>query len=464
MRNAVTDLATLKPIDLDAVEKEIRVQRAIDERNTPEASKEEVDLSFANTIADRLGSAATIASKDAIGRLVYQRTQAAKACEGLDFEKEKNQIRSRQSEIRVEIRRDEDDLNYAFELFQRSKAFFDQYREERSLVRPAKRGEQFGTLMAFLAIIASIEAIFNAIFLAPVDPAGIVFGWITAVLISLVNVGLGFAVGNGSKLFNSIRIHAKILGATIALIGTPLLFAFHYLVMKYRAEMSLLGEEVEAGGEYIGLSELFERTWVAILEHPFAVGDMISFIVFIVGVFIACLAIRKGFTTGDPYPGYTAAQAQFEVNRAGFVDRRNGHLDELQSLRDDVIDQIDQFIRDADAGKTKALNWAQQSRALLQSYRTFTNSVDTTASQLIERYLEPIKGREKTAVRKRLKERIEPALAHAADIEALVDDVVEAAERGAEDAREARRDADELRTETIASIDKQIADFKEKFD
>lgn len=464
MSTAVTDLATLKPIDMDAVEKEMNVQTAIDERNAADTVKEDFDLSFANGLADRLGSAASVAAKDATGRLTYQRNQAVKACEGLDFEKEKNKIRGLQSEIRVEIRRDEDDLKYDFELFQRAKEHFDNYREERKLIRPAKRGEAFSTLIAFLAIIAIVEAFFNAIFLAPVDPAGLVWGWLTSVLISIVNVGFGVAVGNGAKLFNSIRLHANLLGTSIAGIGVPALLAFHYLVMKYRAEMSLLGEEIESGGEYIGLSELFQRTWASILAHPFDVGDMISLIVFFVGIGVAALAVRKGYTIDDHYPGFTSAQSQFETNRSAFIDRRNRHLDRLQDLRDEVVDHIDRFIREADAGKTKALNWAQQSRSLLQSYQTFTNSVDATASQLINRYVSPLKGREKTTVRRRLKERVEPSILHAADIEALVEDVCRSAEEGAEDAREARQQADDLRAETIAAIDQQIADFKEEFD
>lgn len=199
MANAVSDLATLKPIDFDAVEKEMKVQAAIEERGLPDTAKEDADLEFANDLADRLGSAASIAAKDVTSRLVYQQNQAVKACEGLDFEREKNQIRKRQSEIRVEIRRDEDDLKYAFELFQRSKEHFDSYRAARNLIRPAKRSEPAGTLFGFLAIIAMVEAFFNAIFLAPVDPAGLVWGWLTSVLISIVNVGFGFGVGNRNE-------------------------------------------------------------------------------------------------------------------------------------------------------------------------------------------------------------------------------------------------------------------------
>lgn len=267
MANAVSDLATLKPIDFDAVEKEMKVQAAIEERGLPDTAKEDADLEFANDLADRLGSAASIAAKDVTSRLVYQQNQAVKACEGLDFEREKNQIRKRQSEIRVEIRRDEDDLKYAFELFQRSKEHFDSYRAARNLIRPAKRSEPAGTLFGFLAIIAMVEAFFNAIFLAPVDPAGLVWGWLTSVLISIVNVGFGFGVGNGTKLFNSFRLHAKILGSLIAAVGVPSLFAFHYLVMKYRAEMSRLGEEIESGGEYIGTVRTV-RTDLGIYPSP----------------------------------------------------------------------------------------------------------------------------------------------------------------------------------------------------
>jgi methylglyoxal synthase len=228
--------------------------------------------------------------------------------------------------------------------------------------------------------------------------------------------------------------------------------------------MSLVGEEIEAGGDYLTLSELFVRTWESILSNPANVGDMISFVVFIVGVGIALFAVKEGYSIGDPYPGYTAAQDRFEANRSGFIDRRNRHLDDLQDLRDDVINEIDSFIKAADAGKTKAINWAQQSRTLLQSYRTFRTSTDTAASVIADRYVSNLKGREKSSVRKLIAERVKQALAHDTDIEALVADVCKAAEAGAADASDARRQADELRTETIEAIDRQISEFKEKFD
>lgn len=464
MTVAVSDLSALKPIELDAVESELAVQEAIAERSLPETVIADHDMAFANNVADRIGSLTAIAVKDVSARLAYQQNQAVKACEGLDFESEKNKIRGLQSEIRVSIRRDEDDLKYDFELFQRSLQYFDAYRSSRNLIAPAKRGEAFATVIAFLTLIVFVEAFLNAIFLAPVDPAGMVWGWITAVLISMVNVGVGFAVGSGSKLFNSIKVHAKALGILIAALGVPALLAFHYLVMKYRAEMSFVGEEIEAGGDYVELSALFERTWNSIQQSPFSVGDMISLIVFFVGIGAAVLAVRKGYTLGDKYPGYTSAQEQFEANRSAFIDRRNRHLDALQDLRDDVIGQIDAFIREADTGKTKALNWAQQSRSLLQSYRTFKASADAAVSQLIDRYVGDLKGREKTSVRKKLSDRIASAIAHDKTLEGLVADVCQAAEAGADDARRAREHADVLRSETIEAIDRQISDFKEKFD
>jgi hypothetical protein len=233
MAAAVSDLATLKPIDLDAAEEELRVSAAIEERLSQDTVKDDHDLSFANQVAERLGSLTSIAVRDVSARLAYQQNQAVKSCEGLDFESEKNKIRSLQSEIRVSIRRDEDDLRYDFELFQRSLQYFDQYRSDRGLVAPARRSEASLTLTATLIGVGLVEAVFNSIFLAPVDPAGMIWGVITAALIAMINVGVGFTIGYGIKLVNSIRVHARVIGWLVATSGIPLLLLFHYLLMKY---------------------------------------------------------------------------------------------------------------------------------------------------------------------------------------------------------------------------------------
>ena len=463
MGQTAKDLPGLRPLDADRIEQELRLTVRISERKLTGIDTDDCDSAIANDLAAHLGQESQDALKAVRARLLYHQEQAAKACGGLDFEKEKHEIEGLQSEIRVAIESDRDDLSYTYEQYKGARAHFDKYRSARGLIAPAQKGEAPVNTISFLAILIVVESFFNAIFLAPVDPQGYLWGGFSAVLLAIVGVLVGYGTGFGTKNANSKWLFVRFIGVVVFVVGTLFLLFFHYFVMKYRSEMSLLGEQIEGGAEYMSLSELLSRTIASIVDAPFSVNDFNSLVIFLVGIIMGFLALQKGFSLGDRYPGYTAQRARFDQVREQYIERRNGHLVHLEGLRQAVIESIRGFIEDAERGRKLATNYANSSTDLLQSYRTFEQSVRSTAQHITTRYVADISPKKRSRVREFIEKRVMPTIDHDDDLQSLVDDIREVARLGKADAEDARGRADDLRSRTIDAIDQQIAEFKGRF-
>ncbi|WP_417480952.1 hypothetical protein [Maricaulis sp.] len=463
MKDTGADAALLKPLDPDVVERQFNISDRIAERSSAGPEANEYDIAFANELAARLGDTIQTALKDVRRRLNNFHDKVTKAVAGHDFEEEKNEIQSLLSEQRVAIGTITNDLDYAHKQFLQTASAFDAYRAKRKLVAPATKAQGTANIFAFLTILVVAEAFFNMLFLAPVDPEGPLWGGITAVLISIINVTIGFGVGYGLKYLRSALPTSKMVGLSILFIGIPFITLCHYIVMKYRSEMSLLGEQINAGSDYMGLSTLLERTIQSIINTPLLVNDFNSLIIFIVGLILSALALIKGYTLGDSYPGYTNEQAKFEVFREQFVGLRNEHVTDLETLKLEAIAHISRFIRDADAGKKIAINYANDADSLLQSYRTFEQSVQATSAAVIGRYVSPLKPSERTRVSKLITERVAEQTSSEGDLADIARTIRNVSNDGAESARNARELADALRAETIATIDARIEALQERY-
>jgi len=463
MKNTAADAALLKPLDPIGIERQFKITERVEERSSAGAEAAEYDIALANELAARFGEVIQNALKDVRRRLNNFHDKVTKAVAGHDFEEEKNEIQSLISEQRAAIGTINDDLDYAHKQFVQEAMAFADYRNKRRLVAPAKKALGAINVFAFLIILVVVESSFNALFLAPVDPDGMLWGGISALLISIINVAIGFVTGYGLKYLRSVRADSKIVGTAVLLIGPPFIILCHYVVMKYRSEMSLLGEQINAGGEYLGRTALYDLTIQSIGDTPFSVNDFNSLTIFIIGLILGFLALHKGLTLGDKYPGYTNEQAKFEDVREVFVRLRNQHINDLEALKREAVGHISTFIRDADAGKKIAVNYANDADSLLQSYRTFEQSVQAASAWVIARYVSPMKPSERTKVSKLITERVAAQTSSERDLADIAKTIRDASNAGAESTRHARKLADDLRAETIATIDSRIKALQERY-
>jgi len=194
------------------------------------------------------------------------------------------------------------------------------------LTRPAVYPESL-TLHYGIALVAIVgESLANSFFFAQGSELGLLGGWITAFFTSVANVvfSMLFAGFLCLRQTNHDKQFRKILGWMGFLVCLIILLFLQLAIAHYR-ELAMKSTDAE-----------FISALPALWQHPFGLEDMQSFVLILIGISISVLAIWKGYTLDDEYPGY------------GNVYRKwKKHDDEVNNIKLDLKDNIADLDHDA---------------------------------------------------------------------------------------------------------------------
>lgn len=191
------------------------------------------------------------------------------------------------------------------------------------------RPDKWQVTLAFLMVPLAIESLLNGNFFADASDFGLVGGAMTAVIISALNIALGFVTGWAPARYCR---HARgshllwALPAFVTLIAAILLF--NLAVGHYR---ELLIADPDAVSQ-----QVVPRMRADLL----AIGDLKSIALVLIGCLIACIAAAKGYAAFGTYPGQTASFRHWrERQNAVEATRRRLDIDlvpEMETLRGQV--------------------------------------------------------------------------------------------------------------------------------
>jgi hypothetical protein len=184
-------------------------------------------------------------------------------------------------------------------------------------------------ILAFLMVPLAIESLLNGNFFADASDFGLVGGAATAVIISALNIALGFVMGlwparycghvRASHLFWALPVYSGMI---------VLIVLFNLAVGHYR---ELLIANPDAASQQV-LPRL--------LASPFAIHELKSIALVLIGCLIAFLSAAKGYSALGSYPGHGAAFRRWR-QRWDAVEAERRRLDtdllpELEKLRAEI--------------------------------------------------------------------------------------------------------------------------------
>jgi hypothetical protein len=150
-----------------------------------------------------------------------------------------------------------------------------------------------------------------------------------AAIFSAVNVLVGVMNGwfplrwahhrnPGIKLFG-LAVFPAMLAASVAL---------NAFIAHYR-------DTAQASPE----ADLLRVAWSGLLHDPFGLLNIESWLLFVMGTAFALVAVAKGFSLDDPYPGYGAHDRRRAAATARYEDARRDLLEQASQVRDDFMDR-----------------------------------------------------------------------------------------------------------------------------
>ena len=238
----------------------------------------------------------------------------------------------------------------------------------------------------WVAAIAVVEIVLNAVLLGEVMPYGIGGALGVVCFITAINLSLGYVIaGPWWRQRNHVDAGPG-LRATIGCIAIGAgILAFNVCVGQFRDAMETFGEQLRSGA---ATHEAAMRDiWRQAIEAPWSFDSFQAMLVVVVGVGCFVLAAIKGYRTDDEYPGYgkiTRAlkrveegyRAAREEATAAFEDQHRSSLAKLDDLLYDATAKREQYDSLCQEGRKVAAQFvpamqrhAQALRELTQIYR-----------------------------------------------------------------------------------------------
>ncbi|WP_156958655.1 hypothetical protein [Labrenzia sp. DG1229] len=132
--------------------------------------------------------------------------------------------------------------------------------------------------------------------------------------------------------------HKSKFRAFVGINSLVIYFAFTVVLNLALAHYRDVAEGLTTGGGLIVMERLLAR--------PFHLDDIMSWILFGVGAAFSLIAFLDGFFWTDPYPQYGAVQRRLEKRRVVYAETKKKLVDDLNDVRENYCDQIDEISRD----------------------------------------------------------------------------------------------------------------------
>lgn len=226
---------------------------------------------------------------------------------------------------------------------------YQDFREENALRRHAEVPLFFLKPFVILLSLLLFETLVNSAIFAGISAQGLIGGWVTAVMISVVNILMGLVFGmlvvRYALFWDDWRRYA-LIGGGVFLILCAAFFNLYVAHFREVAEQALIAN---ASGEIAlsrSLAPQFGDAWPHFLQNPLNLGTVLGVALFVIGLCIfgwATYEGYKGFT--DPYPGFGKVGKRFFINRILRMGLEDSARDTAYAVLDRVRNRIDASAR-----------------------------------------------------------------------------------------------------------------------
>lgn len=278
-----------------------------------------------------------------------------------------------------------------------TKALVEARQQERRMMRELRAFKAANDLMhepaypdsfilhwAVIAGIILVESIANSYFFAKGSDLGLLGGLFQALLISVVNVVPAMIVGSRvlPYLHHVNGNNRMAAGIGLAVFGVVLCL-FNLAVAHYRAVLE--------SDPIMAIVQAIPN----LIRSPFGIDNLDAWVLFSLGSAFAVMAVLKGYSADDRYPGYGRLHRAYKAVEAVYLDLRQEILDIINAVIDSHRGRIEQMIATGQSNvreygdliarsKAAAVEFDRRAQALegacnlmLKSYRTQNSEIRT---------------------------------------------------------------------------------------
>ena len=228
-----------------------------------------------------------------------------------------------------------------------------------------------------ILIFACLEIVLNALFFQ--DAEGLPKAIGIAAGLSVISMGTSAVLGNFWRYKNLSKINHK-------LIGWGAFGAFVFLVIFTNAVFSKFRTLFEkSDGNLDTFWDAFTQS-LGIFYGQYSFDDLMSYILFGVGIFLMCLAFYKGYTIFSMYPGYWVVAEKLTLAEEAEKQHAQQLKDKVSRLYGEKIQDLKEAM-DLPISVSKLLTENEVSIShSFRRYKTSIENIQKDYSSLIKQY------------------------------------------------------------------------------
>ncbi|UFZ03138.1 hypothetical protein LQG66_28440 [Bradyrhizobium ontarionense] len=368
----------LKPIDVEETAREMDLMRLATERGRQEQpSSDSVPLdAIEQQITQTLEGEWAWHGAELINGLRAYAARLIAVSVSTELENLRLGAQNTLAKLRNAHHRAEAELGPLRERFIAHRDELKEFREANRLRRAARPPSNRYTTLGLLVFLVGAEAGLNGFFFAKGATLGLLGGIVMALGISFVNVVTSFSVGLlPMRWINHRNLPIKLVGLLIAAVALAALVCLHGFAAHYRDATALVGED-----------RAFAVARETLVSSPLMLGDLNSFYLFGLGLVLSAMAVWKGYTFDDPYPGYGAHSRRAEEAREDYSDEHALLFEDLEDIKEKTVADLDEGIRRIPLFPQQAAKVRAQREAELRSFQAYESSIEAAVNRLLAIY------------------------------------------------------------------------------
>lgn len=236
---------------------------------------------------------------------------------------------SLQSEASAEMAGERAALVAATEARMRAEVDLRHFRAVNGITEQAKYPESHLWHFAVIAGLALAETVVNAFFYE--NAQGLIGGFAVALGVSVVNMGGALALGALFRYKNLRDPVRKAAGWACLPVFLVLTIYCNALFAAFRAEYQLLADPTDPAQVRAAFRNAVDRA-AQIFVFGMDFGDLMSFILFGIGLILSMIAFYKGMTFDDRYPGHGDKDRVVKRARAAELESQQKVREQLKSF------------------------------------------------------------------------------------------------------------------------------------
>ena len=229
-----------------------------------------------------------------------------------------------------------------------TRAALNSFKTRNQIAEPAHYPADQLFHFAFLIMFVAIETVVNAFFYQ--GSSGLLGGAVVALCVSVVNMSLAAGLGSMYRYVNLPATQDKVTGYLGIVAFIILAFVMNLIFSTFRVQYELLQQQVLQENLAEPTTAMLVAAFKTAVADAFSVFllkfpdiDVMSFVLFFVGVICSCLAFWKGYTHDDKHPGYGEMDRRHKATDHAFNDAKNRAFEAAVAKVHQIADEVDEL-------------------------------------------------------------------------------------------------------------------------